>query len=107
MLCVREMVSRHNADPPPGAGIDTGVAHPARVYDYWLGGKDNFAADRQAAEAVIAVRPSIIRDIRENRNFDGPDLVEPGVVQAHQWRPDPGSSVAGRISAWAGVARKP
>jgi S-adenosyl methyltransferase len=50
-------------------GINTDVAHPARVYDYWLGGKDNFAADRQAAEAVIAVRPSIIRDIRENRNF--------------------------------------
>jgi hypothetical protein len=53
----------------PAPGINTGVAHPARVYDYWLGGKDNFAADRQAAEAVIAVRPSIIRDIRENRNF--------------------------------------
>jgi len=49
--------------------IDTSVAHPARVYDYWLGGKDNFAADREAAEAVIAVRPAIIRDIRENRNF--------------------------------------
>ena len=27
-------------------GIDTSTAHPARVYDYWLGGKDNFAADR-------------------------------------------------------------
>ncbi|HXF21451.1 MAG TPA: SAM-dependent methyltransferase, partial [Streptosporangiaceae bacterium] len=53
----------------PAPGINTGVAHPARVYDYWLGGKDNFAADRQAAEAVIAVRPGIIRDIRENRNF--------------------------------------
>jgi hypothetical protein len=39
--------------------------------------------------------------------FDGLDLIEPGVVQAHQWRPDPASSPAGRISAWAGVARKP
>jgi len=28
--------------------LDTSVAHPARVYDYWLGGKDNFAADREA-----------------------------------------------------------
>jgi hypothetical protein len=28
------------------AGLDTSVAHPARVYDYWLGGTDNFAADR-------------------------------------------------------------
>ena len=32
------------------AGLDTSVAHPARVYDYWLGGKDNFAADREAAK---------------------------------------------------------
>ena len=31
------------------AGLDTSVAHPARVYDYWLGGKDNFAADREAS----------------------------------------------------------
>ncbi len=33
----------------PAAGFDTGTPHPARVYDYWLGGKDNFAADREAA----------------------------------------------------------
>jgi len=32
------------------AVIDTAVAHQARIYDYWLGGKDNFAADREAAE---------------------------------------------------------
>ncbi len=49
--------------------LDTSVAHPARVYDYWLGGKDNFAADRSAAEAIIAVRPAIVRDIRANRDF--------------------------------------
>jgi S-adenosyl methyltransferase len=51
--------------------FDTSVAHPARVYDYWLGGKDNFPADRRAAEDVIAVRPTIIRDIRANRAFLG------------------------------------
>jgi hypothetical protein len=49
--------------------LDPSVAHPARVYDYWLGGKDNFAADRSAAEAIIAVRPAIVRDIRANRDF--------------------------------------
>jgi hypothetical protein len=49
--------------------LDTSVAHPARVYDYWLGGKNNFAADRSAAEAIIAVRPAIVRDIRANRDF--------------------------------------
>ncbi len=47
------------------------VAHPARVYDYWLGGKDNFAADREAAEQVIAVRPTILADVRANRAFLG------------------------------------
>ncbi len=51
------------------SSFDTSVAHPARVYDYWLGGKDNFAADRAAAERVIAVRPTIRRDIRANRDF--------------------------------------
>jgi hypothetical protein len=51
--------------------FDTTVAHPARVYDYWLGGKDNFEADRKAAEEVIAVRPSIRYDIRANREFLG------------------------------------
>jgi S-adenosyl methyltransferase len=53
------------------AVIDTSVAHPARVYDYWLGGKDNYAADRVAAERVISVRPTILRDIRANRAFLG------------------------------------
>ena len=60
-------VARPQASEP--AAIDTSVAHPARVYDYWLGGKDNFAADRAAAEQVIAVRPTVRRDIRENRAF--------------------------------------
>ena len=53
------------------ARFNTGVAHSARVYDYWLGGKDNFAADREAAEQVIAVRPTIRADVRANRAFLG------------------------------------
>jgi hypothetical protein len=39
------------------------------VYDYWLGGKDHFAADREAGERVIAIRPAIRSDVRENRAF--------------------------------------
>ena len=49
--------------------FDVSVAHPARVYDYWLGGKDNFAADREAAEHVMAARPTLRREIRANRDF--------------------------------------
>jgi len=44
-------------------------AHSARVYDYWLGGKDNFAADREAAEEAIAASPGIVEDVRANRAF--------------------------------------
>src|SRR5262245_47755392 len=51
------------------AEIDTTVAHPARVYDYWLGGKDNFAADREAAERVLAISPGLRFRVRANRAF--------------------------------------
>jgi hypothetical protein len=51
------------------ASFDTSVAHPARVYDYWLGGKDNYQADREAAEQVVAVMPSILPGVRANRAF--------------------------------------
>ena len=44
-------------------------AHSSRVYDYWLGGKDNFAADREAAEEAIAASPGIVEDVRANRAF--------------------------------------
>ena len=53
----------------PLSNLDTSVAHSARVYDYWLGGKDNFAADREAGDQVIAIRPAIRSDVRENRAF--------------------------------------
>ena len=53
------------------AGLDTSVAHPARVYDYWLGGKDNFAADREAAERVLAVTPGLRFRVRAHRVFLG------------------------------------
>ncbi|GLZ00774.1 SAM-dependent methyltransferase [Actinoplanes sp. NBRC 103695] len=49
--------------------IDTSVAHPARRYDYWLGGKDNFAADRDSADAIQADYPSIRIAALENRGF--------------------------------------
>ncbi len=48
---------------------DTGQAHSARIYNYWLGGKDNFAADREAAEQAIAANPGIVNDVRANRAF--------------------------------------
>ena len=52
--------------------FDTSVAHPARIYNYWLGGKDNYAADRKAAEQAIAVTPDILPGVRANRAFLAP-----------------------------------
>ncbi len=60
--------------PEPGSGtarLDTGVPHIARVYNYWLGGKDNFAADREAAEQVIATAPQVRPSVRAQRAFLG------------------------------------
>jgi hypothetical protein len=171
-----------------GPGLDTGHAHSARVYNYWLGGKDNFADDRDAAEQAIAANPGIVADVRANRAFlvrtvryltsecgirqfldvgtglptasnthqvaqaaapearivyadiraaqmaemtkrvnqrmsglkatmrdraavtrffDGLDLLEPGVVQPQQWRPEPDIAGPPQVTAWCGVAQKP
>jgi hypothetical protein len=54
---------------PSRRDFDTTVAHPARVWDYWLGGKDNFAADRNAGERVIAAMPSMDAAARAGRAF--------------------------------------
>ena len=51
------------------ASFDVTRAHPARVYDYWLGGKDNYKADREAAQQVIEAIPSILAGVRANRAF--------------------------------------
>ncbi|GAA4794926.1 SAM-dependent methyltransferase [Actinomycetospora chlora] len=50
-------------------GFDSEVPSPARMYDYYLGGQDNFAADREAAEAVIASHPDQRQLARNNRAF--------------------------------------
>ncbi|MBL1074736.1 SAM-dependent methyltransferase [Nocardia sp. 2] len=49
--------------------MDTTKPHPARRYDYWLGGKDNFEADRESADAVAEAFPTVRLAAVENRNF--------------------------------------
>jgi len=51
--------------------FDISVAHPARIYDFWLGGKDNFAADRAVGEKIVELRPEIARGVKANRRFLG------------------------------------
>jgi len=57
------------ADDEERVDFDTSVAHIARVYDYWLGGKDNFEADRQAGEEALEAYPDLVSSVRANRAF--------------------------------------
>ena len=53
--------------PPPD--IDISVAHVARVYDYWLGGKTNFTPDQVAGRAAMRAAPHVAEGVRGNRAF--------------------------------------
>jgi hypothetical protein len=105
-----------------GVPLDTNLPHIARVYDYWLGGKDNFAADRELAEKFMRADPSVTAGVRSNRAFLGRAvhyLVEEAGVRQFldigtgirppttptRWRP--GTGVSPRpLPGWVGVARK-
>jgi len=57
---------------PAGAALpefDVTVPHISRVYDYWLGGKNNFAADRELGEQTMQAYPNIVYSVRANRAF--------------------------------------
>jgi archaeosine-15-forming tRNA-guanine transglycosylase len=66
--------------------VDVTTPNVARMYDYWLGGKDNFAVDREAADAVVSLasEPGVLRSVRANREFLGRAVrvcVEAGVTR--------------------------
>ncbi|HEX6523627.1 MAG TPA: SAM-dependent methyltransferase [Streptosporangiaceae bacterium] len=64
-----EQEERDRQDRWRALGIRTDTPHPARVYDYLLGGKDNFAVDREAAEMSLKISPEILDSARANRGF--------------------------------------
>src|SRR2546430_1533074 len=49
--------------------LDTNVPHSARVWNYWLGGKDNFAADRAVGDQVREIYPEVVEIARASRAF--------------------------------------
>jgi hypothetical protein len=59
----------HGSGEDQSLPFDTSVAHQARMYDYLLGGKDNYAADRAAVEAWREIDPDIVFGARANRAF--------------------------------------
>src|SRR5258708_38861885 len=82
---------------PSGAhGFDPRTPSIARVYDYLLGGKDNFAADRAVAHKLLAVYPPIIETVPESRRF---------VERAVTWVA--GQGITQFIALGAGLARYP
>jgi hypothetical protein len=60
-------MTEHLPGPVPDLHID--VAHPARIWNLWLGGKDNFAADRDVARSVAKAMPSVPAIARLARRF--------------------------------------
>ena len=71
------MTEEHSS--PPGeaeqetarTAIDTTVPHSARIWNYWLGGKDNYAVDREAGDQFSAIYPGIVDIARADRAFLG------------------------------------
>lgn len=63
------MMSQDAANGEAGSGIDRSIPHSARIWNYWLGGKDNYAVDRAAGDAWIEVQPEIVAIARTSRAF--------------------------------------
>lgn len=64
--------------------LDTRVPNSARVWNYWLGGKDHFRADREAGDAVVELYPSVLTQAAEDRKFLGRAvkyLADEGITQ--------------------------
>lgn len=108
-----------SGDPDPDVrDLRIDVPHAARIYDFLLGGKDNFESDRAAAAGITVDWPNLAKSMRANRDFmrrvgrylavynangiptrarskaevealfTGLDLVEPGIVLVNHWWPD-------------------
>ncbi|WP_248966123.1 SAM-dependent methyltransferase [Sphaerisporangium perillae] len=58
-------------DEQTSAHIDTTTPHSARMWNYWLGGKDNYPIDRQVGDQILQVYPGIVEVARQSRAFLG------------------------------------
>lgn len=97
-------------------GSDTTKPHSARVYDYYLGGKDHFAADRetvhevaQAVASRVAASPAQARTAAEFAAlaFRGLEMIDLGVVLVSEWRRPAGlRSLPAEVNWYGGIGRK-
>ncbi|MFE7559104.1 SAM-dependent methyltransferase [Kitasatospora sp. NPDC057500] len=86
------LVGGEDDEARPPADLRPEIPHPARMYDYYIGGKDNFPADREAAEKVLAISPMVRLSALANRAFLGRavrHLAEEGI----RWFVDIGTGI--------------
>jgi S-adenosyl methyltransferase len=108
------------AGEPGRDPLDTGVAHVARVYNYWLGGSylvvshpaididvDSMKLMAGRLNRLMVQRVTLRRHAEVAAFFDGLELVPPGVVRIPEWRPDAPEDMATPATMWGGVGRKP
>jgi hypothetical protein len=62
-------VTDKQPDPGPWPQLDSSTPHSARVWNYWIGGKDNFEIDRRVGDQVMAAYPDIVQIARQSRYF--------------------------------------
>ena len=67
MAAEQSGLGHHGQDQP--SGLDPSVPHIARIQNYWRGGKNNYAADREAAGHIAAAYPDLAHSVRANREF--------------------------------------
>lgn len=63
------MDESRSPDPTAATGIDASVPHSARIWNYWMGGKDNFEVDRTAGDAYARTYPGIFDQARQSRQY--------------------------------------
>jgi hypothetical protein len=54
-------------ETPPLGEIDTTVSHSARIWNYWLGGKDNYLVDREIGDQILGFIPELVHSARADR----------------------------------------
>ena len=63
------MTDNSSASGPQRTAIDTTVSHSARIWNYWLGGKDNYQVDREVGDQIVSFVPELVRSARADRQF--------------------------------------
>jgi S-adenosyl methyltransferase len=88
--------------------LNTNVPQSARVYDYWLGGKDHFPADRALGEAIAGQLPTIRTQVRGQRAFLGRAVryLVRDVGSASTWTSAPASRPPATSTTWPRSSRR-